>query len=393
MGYGIVTARALLANPGHVHCGPDDPVKGHVQLDYRYKADDAGAHNTNSTNPTSSHIRRITEEFHGRVNVMVTLQGRLDVKRWDLDSQEFFEDRVPLFLRQLLLSDGIVRLASAIPTNTTTTTTTTQTVNFSFELSFPQQPCQNHVAFNTVSDQPLPLSTFTTNPLGDVRVRYEVAASITFPGGQDVKVDDQSVRGGFPVSADFKGTLVLYELAPLRRAEDDDDNDDDNDSGGSGSGNRSRRRKKRASLRDRLLGSFSRLYSYDCHVSCSSDVHRSQPLVLQIRIVPSKRRSTARDMDRVRVELMGVKVQVKGLVQGDGSTIFASGTAANGNSIGTGTRSSRESSSTTLSDSSYASGHPQTSGAQMNPDNDWTQVIALSSVLNNVPSSVTPVDI
>ncbi|KAH7029496.1 uncharacterized protein B0I36DRAFT_411439 [Microdochium trichocladiopsis] len=372
---GTLVAKVVLADPKHVHCGPSDPVRGHVLVRY---------------NPTASHVRD-DDELQIPIKVTVTLQGRLKVKlvprneRWDLDNVRFFRARVPLFSTQ----------------------------------------------------HPLPPSMHFIDPVlgvpGEMRVQYEAAARIEVLGDDDMNlvIEDQSEHGGHVLpSSEFRGTPVLYERPPVAAPV----GGGGGGGGGGGSAMQSafawfmfkdkrlplldgthgqlkanKKEKNRTGLRDRLMTFSQPLYVYDCHVSCPRDVHRFQPLVLQIRIVPSERKSTAGNVTQVRLELTRVTVQVVGYVQGrsQGGTLVrrsledeeivaqetvnftgeGASEATTPGGMARGRDGHEERPSSSISPTSLSLVSSCSSGAPMNADNDWTLVVAFASVLHSVTSS------
>lgn len=411
---GTLYARVVLDDPDHVHCGSHDPIKGHVFVRF---------------NPRDSHYRDI---IRGPIRVAVVLRGRLEVNLvQNSDNSRYAAAGGELFSSEHILAEGNVRL------------TATEMRLFPFEIYFPQSPTtpgaqqviwnHSHSVFNTESADPLPPSmrlvmdtsssqtgmgqprgTTHAHTRGKAYVRYEVAAGIQVPEEMEVQVNDQNKPDSSPAMSSSLGTAVLYERPPIASLVNSPvqsapawvmfkDADLPLLDGTLG------QRKKRESMREKLTTSSKPLYVYDCHVSCPSEVYRFQPLVLQVKMLPSDTKSTTPDVANVKLELTKVKVQVTGHVKAQSAghtpfpaimtsqhvlseqTIHVSGETLAQTPDGkaeSGEVTTHSSTSASSSTSAGPSTQAPSPGAIMNAANDWMQTVEVDSVLDQVPSSV-----
>ncbi|GAP85575.1 hypothetical protein SAMD00023353_1301660 [Rosellinia necatrix] len=93
MSVGTLHTKVVLDEPGKIHCGNRDPVRGHVNITYSPGQGNAGA------------------ELFGHLSVFVTLHGRAKTKIWKSNGQStsIYRGRAPLFSRRVLVYDDSFR--------------------------------------------------------------------------------------------------------------------------------------------------------------------------------------------------------------------------------------------------------------------------------------------
>ncbi|KAH7029888.1 uncharacterized protein B0I36DRAFT_432482 [Microdochium trichocladiopsis] len=327
---GTLRPVAVLHDPEHVHCGPEDPVQGYVELSYI----------------PSRHVAHDTELF-GPCRIFLTLRGRLKVtvelgRRHGTQSlsDRTRRARVPLFSTpEMLVHDGPVQLSASQPRN------------YTFSLSFPADATiPDHVVamcapwdpsddmFSMAPRQPLPPSmNMQRDEIAGfpdhVGVQYELATRLEMPGINvefsydliDSGLNNKLARVDGGVSA-WRGTKVLYERPRVARPVPLDlkhgtgwllvkDRDlvhacDAGDSA-NGEGGGGFRAKASALLKGSLA--WRPLCVIGWQISCAKDVHSGQPLLVQVRVQPSESKSTTPVMPAV--ELVKVTVAVETRVQ------------------------------------------------------------------------------
>ncbi|KAJ1325492.1 hypothetical protein MN608_08685 [Microdochium nivale] len=307
---GNIKALIVLNDAARVHCGPDDPVLGHVQLTY------------------FQHPRLPpNHELFGPVKIFLLLRGQLLVT----DRRLF-----PLFSSgEQCIFDGALACKSVekcefpfqmrFPDRIDWDNYLAQTTHVSQRVPAWEDPLDKHT-FNDDQDQPLPPtmevggSSFANIP-EEVAVYYELCVRMEMPG-IDVDISQNTIPMGSLLGwPDYRGTPVLYECARARVpvyeelqrlggfTEIKDRSFAVIADGIEGSGFRSKASKLlHSSLSSRpvvMLG---------WHVMVPSAVHRGQPLVLQIRVQPSEVKSTAAVTPAI--ELVKLTAIVEALVEG-----------------------------------------------------------------------------
>ncbi|TLD11951.1 hypothetical protein E2P81_ATG10200 [Venturia nashicola] len=192
MSAGTVFGKVVLDKPSKCHCGPDDPVTGHVALTYYPR----GARSSAGSNDLQS--------LFGPLKIFVDFTGRAKTKihKSNGNSSSTYRGRAPLFAQHHKIYDGTYNSKAG------------ECVRFPFSFNFPERtqhmPGQGDfrqdARFHEEAGGPLP-PTFSTKNMGFSRsfvafVEYRIGASFRMPG------IDIEVRG-----VDFEESRpdVLYE--------------------------------------------------------------------------------------------------------------------------------------------------------------------------------------
>jgi len=201
MSAGSVLGRIVLDNPTGYHCGPNDPVTGHVSLTYR----PTGAYASQSTNGP-------TQELFGPLKIFLTFGGRAKTKihKSNGQSSSTHRGRAPLFSQHVKIYDGPHSSKAG------------EWVRFPFSLNFPaatqhlpgQGDFRQDIRFQEEAGHPLP-PTFNASNTGFSKsfksfVEYRLNAEIRMPG------IDISVLG---LNQGDEGIPVLYEQPRIPASE------------------------------------------------------------------------------------------------------------------------------------------------------------------------------
>jgi hypothetical protein len=167
MSAGSVTGKIVLDDPARYHCGPEDPVTGHVSLTYR-------------PHPSSGP----TQELFGPLSINLTFSGRAKTKihKSNGNTSSTHRGRAPLFSQHHKLYDG------------PHTSKAGECVRFPFSLNFPpatqnlpgQGDFRQDARFQEEAGHPLP-PTFAASNHGFSKsfksfVEYLLNAEIRMPG-------------------------------------------------------------------------------------------------------------------------------------------------------------------------------------------------------------------
>jgi hypothetical protein len=198
MSAGSLTSKIVLDDPARYHCGPNDPVTGHISLTYRPLA----AHPSDNPN----------QELFGPLKISLTFSGRAKTKihKSNGNSSSTHRGRAPLFSQHHKLYDG------------PHTSKAGECVRFPFSLNFPaatqhlpgQGDFRQDARFQEEAGHPLP-PTFAASNHGFSKtfksfVEYRLNAEIRMPG------IDISVRA---LNQDDEGIHILYEQPRLTASE------------------------------------------------------------------------------------------------------------------------------------------------------------------------------
>ncbi|KXJ85460.1 hypothetical protein Micbo1qcDRAFT_209941 [Microdochium bolleyi] len=185
MTLGTVIPSVVLHKPDHVHCGPADPVEGHVRVKWMPKE---------------------STELFGPAKIHVTLHGRIKVRMGESNKASTLRTRVPLFSIRRCIHDGPLRIQPR------------ETQNFPFQISFPsdwrwaadgrwkQRSDAEDKMYSLDPNQPLPPSmTMRNDGLGDsgeALIQYCIEIEAGLPN-LDVSIST--------LNQSFGLKLVLYE--------------------------------------------------------------------------------------------------------------------------------------------------------------------------------------
>jgi hypothetical protein len=200
MSAGSVIGKIVLDDPARYHCGPEDPVTGHISLTYR----PPGAHPSNGP----------IQELFGPLNISLTFSGRAKTKihKSNGNTSSTHRGRAPLFSQHHKLYDG------------PHTSKAGECVQFPFSLNFPaatqnlpsQGDFRQDARFQEEAGHPLP-PTFAASNHGFSKsfksfVEYLLNAEIRMPG-IDVSVLMINQNQG------DEGIPILYEQPRLQASE------------------------------------------------------------------------------------------------------------------------------------------------------------------------------
>ena len=195
MSAGSVTGKIVLDHPSKYHCGPDDPVTGHVALTYFARARKSQADSSD------------LQTLFGPLKIFADFTGRAKTKihKSNGNSSSTYRGRAPLFAQHHKIYDGPY------------SSKTGECVRFPFSFNFPactqNMPSQGDFRqdprFHEEAGGPLP-PTFATSNMGFHRnfvafVEYRIGASLRMPG------IDIEIRG---LGDDELRPHVLYEQPP-----------------------------------------------------------------------------------------------------------------------------------------------------------------------------------
>ena len=193
MSAGTVVGKIVLDHPSKYHCGPDDPVTGHVALTYH-----ARARQTNSND---------LQTLFGPLKIFADFTGRAKTKihKSNGNTSSTYRGRAPLFAQHHKIYDGTYSSKAG------------ECVQFPFSFNFPactqnmpgQGDFRQDIRFHEEAGGPLP-PTFSTSGMGFTKnflafVEYRIGASMRMPG---IDVD---IRG---LDNELLRPEVLYEQPP-----------------------------------------------------------------------------------------------------------------------------------------------------------------------------------
>ncbi|KAH7014635.1 uncharacterized protein B0I36DRAFT_436541 [Microdochium trichocladiopsis] len=372
---GTLRPVAILHDPTRVHCGPDDPVQGYVQLSYIPSRQ--MPHDTQLFSPC-----RIFLTLRGRLKVTVE-PGRRRSTQHSL-SNRTARARVPLFSTpELLVHEGPVQLSAS------------QACNYPFSLSFPggdATTIPDHVVamcapwdpaddmFSMAPRQPLPptMSMQRDEIAGfadHVGAQYELATRVEMPGIDvefsynliDSGLNNKLARVGGGVSA-WRGTKVLYERPRVDRPVPVDLKH------GNGW----------LFVKDRDL------------ISCAKDVHRGQPLLVQVRVQPSESKSTTLVMPAIELVKVTVavetRVQARVFAEARGQLEFDKNEPAAEETVfvcKVGPQNDQSSPADGREGNGKSKGESAMGNGLFSADNDWTHVLTFLTITRNLGSSFT----
>lgn len=199
MSAGAVFGKVVLDNPSKYHCGPNDPVTGHVELVYR----PSGRQQTEQNQtPSLFGPLKLFLVFHGR--------AKSKIRKSNGQTTTTYRGRAPLFSQHLKIYDGPV------------TCEPRKCTRFPFSLNFPSasQPLpgigdfRQDRRFHEQPGGPLP-PTFSLNYTGfskrtEAFTEYRINASMSMPG---INI---AVQG---LNSDQYSPAVLYEQPRLPLSE------------------------------------------------------------------------------------------------------------------------------------------------------------------------------
>jgi hypothetical protein len=200
MSAGSVIGKIVLDNPTGYHCGPNDPVTGHVSLTYRPPA-------------ASQYSNGPTQELFGPLKIFLTFGGRAKTKIHKSNGQtsSTHRGRAPLFSQHHKIFDGPYTSKSG------------ECVRFPFSLNFPaatqhlpgQGDFRPDARFQEEAGHPLP-PTFAASNTGFSKsfkafVEYRLSADVRMPG-IDISVLGLNVGGD-------EGIPILYENPRIQASE------------------------------------------------------------------------------------------------------------------------------------------------------------------------------
>jgi hypothetical protein len=195
MSAGTIFGKVVLDRPEKWHCGPNDPVKGFVELKYFGRSKQSSA---NANEPQS---------LFGPLLIFANFTGRAKTKihKSNGNSSSTHRGRAPLFAQRHKIYDGPYNSKSL------------ECVRFPFSFNFPecsQAMCEQgefrpDPRFHSEAGGPLP-PTFSIENIGFSKrfiafVEYRIGASIRMPG---IDID---ING---LDRDENRAVVLYEQPP-----------------------------------------------------------------------------------------------------------------------------------------------------------------------------------
>lgn len=305
MSVGVIWGKVLLDNPDKIHCGPNDPVTGNIELIYRPKGAIVRSQAGRDQSP----------DLYGPLKLFLTFYGRAKSKIHKSNGQwsNTYRGRAPLFSQQIKIHDG--------PWNCKPY----ECSRFPFSLNFPDgtQPMREHGDFDEdkrfhreagVSLPPTFSTKFssftkTTNAF----VEYRVSASINMPG-IDVEVHGVEAENRIPAILYDQPRLPMSQASPPKTRRFTESAliqnehllpEDERPSG----------------FRQKTKFLFSSekypTFLYDLNIVVPKEVYMGQPLVFEISIRPDLDRSTTTIQPELRISWLHAQFTAHTLVRGE----------------------------------------------------------------------------
>ncbi|KAL1583159.1 hypothetical protein WHR41_08001 [Cladosporium halotolerans] len=293
MSAGSVWGKIVLDNPAKYHCGPNDPVTGHVALTYRPR----GYHRDVAD----------LQSLFGPLIIYVTFYGRAKTKihKSNGNTSSTYRGRAPLFEQRIKIHEGPY---SSKPG---------ECVEFPFAFNFPEatQPMPNpgdfrpDRRFHEEHGGPLP-PTFTGGGIGFTKstkafVEYRLTATANMPG-IDVDIhgfgrDDHSPevlyeqprlplsRLQSPEAQQFCNSIILQNENLLPESD------------------------RPTGFRQKTKFLFSSeqypTYVFDIMVTAPSDIYMGQPLTFELSVHPNFNRCNAPLPPEIRLRWLRVELR------------------------------------------------------------------------------------
>lgn len=278
MSAGAVWGKVVLDNPAKYHCGPNDPVTGHVELLYR-------------TTVRSQDANDRSPSLFGPLKLFVTFYGRAKskIRKSNGQSSTTYRGRAPLFSQQIKIHDGPWTCEPG------------QSTRFPFSLNFPattqpmngQGDFRQDRRFHEEAGGPLP-PTFSTKFRGfskstEAFVEYRLSASMSMPG-IDIDIRGLDSDHYIPVVLYEQPRLPISQAAPPQTQQFKQTNLIQNQY-------LLPEEERPTGFRQKTKFLFSSehypIYMYDIITTAPAEVYLGQPLVFEISIRPNLETTTA----------------------------------------------------------------------------------------------------
>lgn len=379
MTLGTVTPSITLHNPGHVHCGSQDPVEGHVSIKWAGKTQSA--------------------ELFGPAQIYVTLQGRIKIRVGETTQGRSVRTRIPLFATRHCVHDGPLRIQHQ------------ETQNFPFQVRFPSdwrwQPDERwkqwsaHKGFDVSDktysldpDQPLPPSMITLDNNirddGEALIQYRVEVETVMPNldvtvssmhklqlRKDVLYERPRMARAIPaVLMPNEGTLVVRDRCLIPESMRSDPH----------------------GFRQRASAVFRPVPKPESHldwaITLPRNVHRGQAYVVTVRCHPSAEKSNAPETPEVRLLSMKARAEARVVVRTEQDSWLSGGWSQYAEA-GKETVTLDAKSEAKEADNGGPStapvveqGEAKSAGVLLHKGNDWTQTVPFEILTKDICTSI-----